>query len=269
MPFSLSKNKTPFPGDDYEKLNLVYQCLVDNNQSHRPLQYITEYFDWTLEELDEMKLKYLLDNSEHLDIMSLGNLGHNAYKLKVASYLKIIEHGSFSAWQVHIKSLNPVTENELMNIVLNQLNTKPVGNCHYPSEISAATSIEEETVKIICKKIDALGDCNYHQHCTSIKQEGKYRISQGGYKNEPTSSTTHYHGSVLQVGRDINAPIVQDSSLVDSDITHKVKITPNKKHTIARQSGLLKFINNPIVKWIGGIITALFIAYLVYYFGWN
>lgn len=102
MPFSLSKNKTPFPGDDNEKLNLVYQCLAKNNQSHRPLQYITEYFDWTLQELDEIKLKYLLDNSEHLEIMSLGNLGHNAYKLKVASYLKIIEHGSFSAWQDHL-----------------------------------------------------------------------------------------------------------------------------------------------------------------------
>lgn len=269
MPFSLSKNKTPFPGDDNEKLNLVYQCLSENNQSHRPLKYISDYFDWTLQELDEIKLKYLLDNSEHLEIMSLGNLGHNAYKLKVASYLKIIEHGSFSNWQNHMKSLKPLTEKELMNIILNQLNTKPVGHCHYPSEISTATSIDEEIVKIICRKIDALGDCSYHQDCTSINPEGKYRIIQGGYKDEVSSGTKHYHGSVLQVGRDLNAPIVQDSSLVDSEITHKVKITPDKKEAITRQTGLRKFINNPIVKWIGGILTGLLIAYLIYYLGWN
>lgn len=269
MALSLSKHKTPFPNDDNEILNLVFQCLAESHQSIEPLEYICNYYDWSLEELEEIKLKHLLDNSEHLEKVSLGNLGHNAYKIKVASYLKIIEHGSFSAWQNHLKSLKPISETELMNIVLNQLNTKSVGNCHYPSEISTATSIDEETVKIICKKIDALGDCSYHQHCTSIKQEGKYRISQGGYKNEPTSSSTHYHGSVLQVGRDLNAPTVQDSSLVDSDISHKVKITPNKKEAIARQSVLRKFINNPIVKWIGGLLTGLLIAYLIYYLGWN
>ena len=119
MPYSLSTHKIPFPDDDNEKLNLIFQFLSENYQSYTDIHHICDYFDWKLKDLDEIKLKHLLDNSEHLDIMPLGNLGHNAYKLKVASYLKIIEHGSFSAWQNQLKSLIPITETELMNTILN------------------------------------------------------------------------------------------------------------------------------------------------------
>ena len=171
--------------------------------------------------------------------------------------------------EINRQKISMMTETDKMNLLLNQLNTKDPGVCHQLDELSTATGLDIITIEVLCRKIDAKGDCSYHQHCTSINPQGVYTANNDGYKDESSSGSTHYHGSVLKIGGDVNAPILQDSSFVNTEIVHKVKTTPNIKEAIARQSGLRKFINNPFVKWVIGIITALFIAYLIYYLKLN
>lgn len=257
---SLNENSS-----DLERLDVFFAILI------KP--YYGEYvYTWKLKlkpnqqsyfEALLLETGFVFDDSSETE--------QRRFKLTSKATILLNQHGSYLNYlsSIERQKLKSMTETEKMNLLLNQLNTKPPGVCHQLDELQKATGLDLITIEILCKKIDAKGDCSFHQHCTSISTQGVYTSNNRGYQDEPSFGSTHYHGSVLQVGRDLNAPTVQDSSLVDSDITHKVKIIPNKKEAIARQSGLSKFINNPIVKWIGGILTGLLIAYLIYYLGWN
>ena len=96
MSFSLSKNKTPFPENDLEKMNLVFQSLLVHPETYQPIHWISDYFDWNLDSLQEKKLRFLLENSVLLETMSVGNIGGNAYKIKDFAFFEITKHGSYS-----------------------------------------------------------------------------------------------------------------------------------------------------------------------------
>lgn len=259
MPFSLSKNKTPLPGDDNEKLNLVYQCLADNNQSHRPLEYIADYFDWTLPELDKIKLKYLLDNSEHLEVMSLGNLGHNAYKLKVASYLKIIEHGSFSAWQAHIDNKDDF---KIKHRILAHLMSN-ADNYFWAKDLYPVLSISFDNLHYLSDEMKSEGSVTYMDASSKegvdfalkISAKGKGMFLKEYYLNpknndtpyiQMTDNSTNIHGSGNQVASNQSS-----FSSTIQETTYTSPANPIKKKKIDWPL-ILKIIAGVIV-----IITAI------------
>jgi hypothetical protein len=153
-----------------------------------------------------------------------------------------------------------------MNKILFQLNTKDEGHCHYLEELMEKIGIDQNTLEVICMRIEKLGDCSYHPHCICITKEGKYKVQIGGYPNKSKQQQPHvtnnFHNS--QIGN-LNAGHVggnldQESDFSEKDLSHTVTTTPNIKESAANKT---RWYNSTVFKYILYPIVVALLVWLI------
>lgn len=158
-------------------------------------------------------------------------------------------------------------EIKLINLILRHLNTKPIGECHYLADISNATNLDRNTVEVICQEIDKLGGCSYHQHCTSITQEGKYKADNGGYTKGDISTAAFIDNSVKAKGN-IEGSVIT-GGIKDTEIKHSFKKNEEIPGTQAITKEGLRISKKTLTWTIIGILSAILLGLLAgYKQGW-
>jgi hypothetical protein len=199
---------------DNEKLDVVFKVLAKGSMNY--VEYHKLHIPYERESLFNAKVKA----TGLVEVIQDRNAYNPMFKLNDAGHLIFEKYNSYSEY---LRST--MSEIDLMNLILTQLNTKNVGECHQIDELIKATNLDSNTLEVICRKIDKLGDCSYHIHCTNITNAGKYRAQHGGYKKEekPTGNT-----NILQIG--VNQGIAnQDSALSERAINKSMNNAPIPK----------------------------------------
>ena len=81
-----------------------------------------------------------------------GDAEQTRFKLTSKATVILNKHGSFSNYlsDIERQKLRSMTETDKMNLLLNQLNTKPAGDCHQFDELQEATGLDLITIEILC-----------------------------------------------------------------------------------------------------------------------
>ncbi len=171
----------------------------NDNKWHRINEFLKEQF--SDENINDVKIaieklvqnnRILIENNTHTRL----NLGSRINDSDYQNTLRDLDNLEIKAKLTHeereklqLGNKGDKGEIDLMNRVLNQLNTKDISHCHRFDELSETANIDKNTLEVICKKIDKLGDCGYHPDCISITGQGKYKVEHGGYKVEENIKT--------------------------------------------------------------------------------
>lgn len=93
------------------------------------------------------------------------------------------------------------------------------------------------------------------------------KLMKGNPEKETTIIPTI--GNSTKFGDNFSGVFIQGSDSINSPINNNVTHTPNIKPATATVTGLWRFMNNPIVKFILAIVGAIIAAYFIFIFKWN
>ena len=248
----MSYGAKPHPDNDKDVLDALFS-KVNNGDWFILENLINNRLSWDISPTEYQRFVTLLQQSECFETRPFGNFNKPSFQIKPECYHKIQKAGSYSRYL----NSKPMTETQLMNKILTQLNTKRPYDCQTTEEISNATGINLNTVNVICKKIGDLGDCSYHPDCTTLIEHGVYTLSMGGYK-ESAQTPLIIDQSIKVTTHGKESPVAIGGSKIEKKKIEIVKTEDKKSVASFWDKGWVKGIVYPIILafilWITNVL---------------